>query len=147
MAPDFPMKRYRTPWRENASRISSACRYSNAPIPEPIRQVLFAPAPIPFHRVEGAKRGVIENWPVRLDEGIPKPGLQRAPGSRLELLQPVREDGPEELGVLPRILNCHQTCLGGQCLGGQVSSLWFSGMGGWYGTGPTGTIGAWPCLS
>src|SRR5437879_3402262 len=93
MAPDLPMKRYRTPCRSKTSRISSAWRYSNAAITQPGRQVLFAPAPVLFHRVEGPVGHIVQDRLVGANERVAEPRLQRPACRRLEFLQPLARDG------------------------------------------------------
>src|SRR5947208_1029063 len=89
IAPDLPMNRYRTPRSEKALRISSAWRYSNAPIAEPRRQGSLAPVAVLGHRVERAEQPLVESWLVRVDERVPHPEGKRSPGRRLEVRQPV----------------------------------------------------------
>ena len=87
--PYLSMNRYRTPWRRNASLISSAWRYVNAAISEPLREIVLAPAPVLFHRVERPIPGVVENRLVGMDECVPPAHGERSPRRGLELRQPI----------------------------------------------------------
>jgi len=82
------MKRYRTPRRAKASRISSACRHSNAAIAQPAGKRGLAPRPIVCHPVEGPERFVIQHGPVGLDEGVAHTKPQRPLCRGLELVKP-----------------------------------------------------------
>ena len=64
--------------RANASRISWACRSSNAAIAEPVREVLLAPATVLFGRVERAVGRIVHDGLVDLDKGVPHSLLERA---------------------------------------------------------------------
>ncbi len=88
IAPEFPMKRYLTSCRLNASRISSACLYSNAPIAQPVGQVIFAPLPVLFHAIERPVLRIVQNGFVRMNEGIAHMLFQRPSCRRLKLLVP-----------------------------------------------------------
>src|SRR5690349_6231393 len=83
------MNKYRTPCRANASRISSACRYSNAAIAQPLWKVCFAPSAIVFHGVEDAIRCVVQHRFVGLDERVSSTLLQRAARGCFEFLEPI----------------------------------------------------------
>ena len=87
--PCLSMNRYRTPWRRNASLISSAWRYVNAAISEPLGEIVLAPAPILFHRVERPIPGVVENRLAGMDECVPPAHGERSPRCGLELRQPL----------------------------------------------------------
>lgn len=89
MAPDFPRNKYRTPCRANASRISSACWYSNAAIAQPGWQVFFAPAAIVGHAIERPIGGVVHHRLVSLDERIFHPLLKGPALRSLELSFPL----------------------------------------------------------
>src|SRR5436305_3932543 len=92
MAPDFPIKRYFTRCRASASRISSACRYSNAAIPQPDGQVLLAPLSVLGHGPEGSVGGVVENRFVGADEGVPEAERQRPTRRGLKFREPIGVD-------------------------------------------------------
>src|SRR3954469_12941657 len=109
MAPDLPMKRQRAPCRAKAPRIPSACRYSNAPISQPVRQVLLAPAAVVGGRVEGAKRLVVQDRLVGVEEGVAKADPKRSACSGLEFGQPLRRNvvGSWCGSLRPRRLGIH----------------------------------------
>src|SRR5947207_15822032 len=88
MAPDFPINRYRTWRRLKTSRISSACRYSNAAISQPVRQVSFAPQTILFHRVEGTVRLVVQHRLMRVDKCVAQTLFERSLCGGFKLFQP-----------------------------------------------------------
>src|SRR5260221_7580306 len=90
MAPDLPRNRNRMPCLWKQSRISCACRYSNAAIAQPIGQVLLAPAPVVLGRVKGAERSVVQHRLLRVDEGVTEASFQWPPRRALPF--------PETLG-------------------------------------------------
>src|SRR5262245_59847758 len=86
IAPDLPRKRYRTPCREKASRISSAWMYSNrAPITQPAREIGFTPGAIIRGGREGSERRVVEDGLVGVDEGVAEAYTERAARRCFEL--------------------------------------------------------------
>src|SRR5262249_52959249 len=90
IAPDFPMNKYRTPWRANVSRISSAWAYSNrGAIAQPFRQLPGAPCPVLRHRVEGAVACVVEDRLVRVDEGVAHARAKRPARGRCKFGFPI----------------------------------------------------------
>src|SRR5439155_23074717 len=80
------------PCRWKQSRISCACRYSNAAIAQPVRQVLLTPAPVIGRRVEGPERRVVHNRFMGVNERVAKAHFQRSPRRRFELRQPLGRD-------------------------------------------------------
>src|SRR5216117_3044542 len=91
------MKRYLTPWRAKASRISSAWRYSNAAIAEPRGQMLLAPLAVRRHRVERAERPLVEAGLFGMDECVPHAQRQRPLCRRFEVREPVCGDSRRRL--------------------------------------------------
>src|SRR5260221_13830112 len=83
------MNRYLTLRRANASRISSAWRYSNAAITQPRRQRPLAPLAIGGHRVERADRAIVQPRLCRMNERVAHAERERAPSCSLEVGEPL----------------------------------------------------------
>src|SRR5438876_23403 len=80
------------PCRWKHSRISCACRYSNAAIAQPVWQVLLTPAPVIGRRVEGPERRVVHDRFVGANERVAEARFHRSPRRRFKLRHPFGQD-------------------------------------------------------
>ena len=78
---------------EEASRISSACRYSNAAIAKPVWKVFLAPPPILGGRVECSEGGVVKDRLMGVNKRIFHALPEGSAGRRIKLCSPLSRNG------------------------------------------------------